>query len=112
MNATISGNVMTLSGPAVNRTLIAFLSSTIGQVSISKVLMDGNTIHTIADPVNGLAESLMVSTPDPNTDPLIYATVSNNVVNIDDNNHLALRGIAVQSTQDTSTMHADVRVMT
>jgi hypothetical protein len=109
LNATISGNVMTLDGPAVNRTLVAFFSSTAGQNPVSKVVIDGNTINTIADPVNGLAESLFVSTPDAGTDPIVYVQVSNNVVNIDDNNHLALRGIAVQSTQDTSTMHADVR---
>ena len=56
--------MMTLDGMAVNRTLVAFFSSTAGKSPTSKVMIDSNTINTIADPVNGMAESLFVSTPD------------------------------------------------
>jgi VCBS repeat-containing protein len=108
LNAIVSGNVMTLDGFATNRTLQALFSSTVGQVSTAKVTIDNNTINTIADPVNGLAEPLFVDTPDSGTDPLVYVSVTNNTVNIDDDANVALRGIAVQSRQSISQMHADV----
>lgn len=109
----ISGNTMTVGavgGPyPINRTLIVFLSSTVGQVSNANILVHGNTIHTQSEPGVGLSEPLFVSTPDANTDPSFTATVTNNVVNIHDPGAAALRGIAVQSTQTVSAGCFDVR---
>jgi hypothetical protein len=110
LNATVSGNTMTIATNADNRTLIAFLSSSSGQQAVSKLLITGNTINTVSDPVNGNSQPLFVSTPDPNTSPLFYATVTNNIVNVTDPGGTAAAGqITVQSTQNTSVMHADVR---
>lgn len=109
----ISGNTMTVGavgGPyPTNRTLIVFLSSTVGQVSNANILVHGNTIHTQSQPGTGLSEPLFVSTPDADTDPSFTATVTNNVVNINDPGAAALRGIAVQSTQAVSAGCFDVR---
>src|SRR5207253_330848 len=93
LRATISGNTITVPAPT-NRTLIAFMSSTgTSNHPETRLLIDSNTINTTSDPVNGIAEPLFVSTLDAGTSPLIYATVSNNTVNITDPNQTALRGI-------------------
>lgn len=113
LSAVISGNTSTVGavgGPyPSNRTLIVFFSSTNGSVAPANVLVQNNTINTQSDPVNGIAEPLFVSTPDANTDPGFTASVINNVVNINDPAALALRGIAVQSTQNVSAGCIDVR---
>lgn len=108
----IQGNAMTVGNATTfptNRTLIVFFSSTVGLVSTANVLVDANSINTFSDPVSGIAEPLFVSTPDANTDPAFTATVTNNVVNINDPNGTALRGIAIQSTQNVSAGCIDVR---
>lgn len=113
LNAVISGNVMTtgaVGGPyPTNRTLLVFLSTNVnGAASNANVLIDGNTINTVSDPVNGLAQPLFVSTPDGNTNPAFSATVINNTVNIIDPSGTSSNGIAVQATQGTSAiLHAD-----
>jgi hypothetical protein len=90
-----------------NRTLIAFLTSTVGQASTANLLISGNTINTQSDPVNGLAEALFVSTPDANTSPAYTARVLNNIVNINDPGGTSLRGIAVQSTQGSGAVNSN-----
>jgi hypothetical protein len=113
LTAYVKSNSMTVGavgGPyPTNRTLIAFFSSTPGQVAPANVLLESNTVNTQSHPVDGLAEVIFVSTPDANTDPSFTATVLNNVVNINDPGGTALRGIAVQSTQDISAGCIDVR---
>jgi hypothetical protein len=71
-------------------------------VAPSNVRVQGNTINTQSDPVNGAAEALFVSTPDLGADAAFTATVLDNTVNINDPGGTALRGMAVQSTQDTT----------
>lgn len=104
LTAVIKSNTMTvgaLGGPyPTNRTLIFFPSSTTGQVAPANVLIEGNTINTFSDPVNGIAESLFVSTPDSGRAPSFTATVKDNVVYINDPAGTSLRGIALQSTQN------------
>jgi hypothetical protein len=110
LDATVSNNTMNVGGIPINRTLIAFSSSSPGQNPVTKLLIDGNTISSVSDPVNGNSQPLFVSTPDANTSPIVYATVTNNTVNLTDVNNTAVNGqITVQSTQSTSTLHADVR---
>jgi hypothetical protein len=91
----------------INRTLIAFLTSTVGQASSANLLISGNTINTQSDPASGLAEALFVSTPDVNTGPAFTARVINNTVNINDPGATSLRGIAVQSTQGNGTVNGN-----
>ena len=108
----IQNNMITVGNATtfpVNRTLIVFFSSTIGQVSTANVLVDANTINTFSDPAGGLPEPLFISTPDANTDPSFTATITNNVVNITDPGGTSLRGIAIQSTQNISAGCIDVR---
>ena len=100
--AVIKDNIVTHGSATafpVNRCIIAFLSSTVGQASTANILIDNNTINTFSDPASGLSEPLFVSTPDANTGPSFSATVINNDVNITDPAGILLRGIAIQSTQ-------------
>jgi hypothetical protein len=69
-------------------------------VATANVLIEANTINTFSDPVNGIAEPLFVSTPDSGRAPSFTATVNDNIVNINDPGLTALRGIALQSTQN------------
>jgi hypothetical protein len=109
--ARITNNRMTVGaagGPyPSNRSLIAFLTSTVGQASTANLLISGNTINTQSDPANGLAEALFVSTPDANTGPAYTARVLNNIVNINDPAGTSLRGIGVQSTQGNGTVNSN-----
>lgn len=78
LNAIIRNNIISAPTTATNHAIIAFLTSTVGQVSRANVLIDGNTIAQAS--LEGTARPILVDTPDAGTTPEFTATVTNNNV--------------------------------
>ncbi|MFH1342272.1 MAG: tandem-95 repeat protein [Pseudomonadota bacterium] len=98
LQATISDNIITTPTTASNSAILAFLTSTVGQVSEARILIDNNTITQ--NSTQGVARGIFVDTPDANTTPNYDVTVSNNTVHIMDN-VAGVNGIAVQARRGT-----------
>lgn len=93
LNAKILSNTITAPTTATNHAIIAFLTSTVGQVAPAKLKIDGNTITQ--NSTTGVARGILVDTPDTNTTPTYNAVVTNNTVHIMDN-VAGVGGIVVQ----------------
>ena len=106
LDATISGNTITTPTTATNHAMIAFLTSTTGQVSQARLLIDGNTITQNA--TTGVARAILVDAPDTGRTPEYHATVINNNVDVTDGSAAATLPIAVQA-RNGATGHFDVR---
>jgi hypothetical protein len=80
--AVISNNTLSHPTSATNHALIAFLTSSVGQVSTANILIDNNSI---SEPSTvGTPRPILVDTPDANTTPSFTARVINNTVtNVD-----------------------------
>lgn len=76
--AVVKNNTLSTPASATNHAIIAFLTSTIGQVSQANILIEGNTIAQ--NSTTGAARPFLVDTPDANTTPNFTATVINNNV--------------------------------
>lgn len=76
LTAFIKGNTITTPINATNHALIAYLTSTVGQVSLANILIESNTIAQ--NSTTGTARPFLVDTPDANTTPSWTATVLNN----------------------------------
>jgi hypothetical protein len=96
LSAVISGNNITHPTTALNHAIIAFLSSTVGQVAPSNVLIDNNTIAE--NSTSGVSRGILVDTPDSSTSPGFTATITNNHVSVGDN-VAGLQGIVAQARQ-------------
>ncbi|MBI5290739.1 MAG: hypothetical protein HY872_02545, partial [Chloroflexi bacterium] len=81
LTAFIQGNTIVAPTTATNHALIAFLTSTIGQVSVANILIDSNNITQ--NSTSGVARPILVDTPDTSTTPSFTATVTNNTVAVD-----------------------------
>ena len=103
LQATISNNNITAPTTATNSAILAFLTSTVGQVSQARILIDNNTVTQ--NSTQGVARGIFVDTPDANTTPNFDVTVSNNTVHITDS-VAGVNGIAVQARRGT--MDADI----
>src|ERR1041384_8207524 len=99
MSAVISGNTITHGTTAANNAIIAFLSSTVGQVATSNVLIDNNTVTE--NSTSGVAGGILVDTPDTSTSPSFTATVTNNHVAVGDN-VAGIQGIRVQARKSSA----------
>ena len=98
LTAVIQGNVIDHPTTATNSAILAWFTSTVGQVAPANVLIDGNTITERS--TGGVSRGIFVDTPDVNTTPGFTATVTNNSVSVHDN-VLAVNGIAAQARRGT-----------
>jgi hypothetical protein len=76
--AVIKDNTITAPASATNHAIIAFLTSTVGQISLANILIESNTIAQ--NSTSGTARPFLIDTPDANTTPSFTATVLNNNV--------------------------------
>lgn len=83
LEATIIANTVTSPTTATNHSVIVFLTSTVGQVSQARILVEQNAITQ--NSTSGVARGILIDTPDTGTTPAFDATVVNNLVNIGDN---------------------------
>ncbi len=100
LTAVIRGNVINAPASATNHAVLAFLTSTVGQVSLANILIESNTIVQ-----NGLLRAFLVDTPDLNTTPSWTATVLNNNVTVTD----TVNGVTSDVTARRGTGCFDVR---
>ena len=100
LTARIANNTITHPTTATNTAVLAWFTSTVGQVSPGAVLIEGNTITQ--NSTGGVSRGILVDTPDANTSPAFSATVINNSVAIMDNVG-GVGGIAVQGRQTANT---------
>jgi methionine-rich copper-binding protein CopC len=98
LNATISGNIMARLASATNHGIIAFLTSTVGQLSQARVRLDGNNV--INNSTSGTTRGILVDTPDASTSPVFNATVTNNTVAVGDNVN-GVGGLVAQARQSS-----------
>jgi VCBS repeat-containing protein len=98
LNASIINNVITMPTDATNHGIIAFLTSTVGEVSQARVRIDGNSVTN--NSTIGTARGILVDTPDTSTSPGFQATVTNNSVAVGDN-VAGVAGIVVQARQSS-----------
>ncbi|KJV06155.1 hypothetical protein VZ94_13215 [Methylocucumis oryzae] len=100
LHATISGNVVTQSTTATNHSILAFLTSTIGQISPARIRVDNNTV--INNSTSGSTRGILVDTPDTSTSPSFDATVTNNSVAIGDSIN-GVSGLVAQARKASET---------
>lgn len=93
LTASITGNVITAPASATNSAIIAFLTSTVGQVASANITISGNTV-TQGSTV-GTCRGIFIDAPDASTTPAYCATVTNNTVAVLDN-VAGVNGIALQ----------------
>ena len=106
LQATISNNTITTPTTASNHAIIAFLTSTTGQVSQARILIDSNNITQHS--TSGVARGIIVDAPDSGRSPEYHATVINNTVHVMDNVN-GVGAIVVQA-RNGATGHFDVRL--
>jgi hypothetical protein len=82
LDATISGNNVTMPSGATNHGIIAFLTSTTGQLAPARIEIDGNTV--VNNSTTGTTRAILVDTPDSARTPSFHATVSNNSATVTD----------------------------
>jgi hypothetical protein len=105
LEARITNNIVVSPATATNHSIIAFLTSTTGQISQAKILIDGNNVTQNAGTV---ARAILVDAPDASRTPNINATVTNNTVTQVDSAGAPTTGIAVNA-RNGATGHFDVR---
>ena len=105
LTAVVKGNNITHPVSATNSAIIALLSSTVGQVSISNLLVENNTV--IQNSTSGISRGILIDTPDSGTSPSFTARVVGNNVSVMDN-VAGVNGIAVQARQ-SATACSDIR---
>lgn len=101
--AVIKNNILSAPASASNHAIIAFLTSTVGQISQANILIESNTIAQ--NSTSGTARPFLVDTPDANTTPNFTATVINNNVTFVD----AATGASADVTARRGTGCFDVR---
>lgn len=105
LQATISGNTVTAPTGATNHAIIAFLSSTTGQVSQARLLISNNNVTQ--NSTSGSARAILVDAPDTGRSPEFHVTVTNNVATMTD---AATAPTAISiAARNGSIGHADVR---
>ncbi|RYD21545.1 MAG: hypothetical protein EOP88_11010, partial [Verrucomicrobiaceae bacterium] len=105
LRATIAGNTVVAPTSATNHAIVAFLTSSVGQVSQARLLIDNNTVTQ--NSTSGTSRGILVDTPDTTRTPNFHATVTNNKVEVNDS-VTGVAGIVVQA-RNTATGHFDVR---
>ena len=98
LTAVVSSNTITHPATALNSAIIAFPSSTTGQVASASITIDHNTVTE--NSTNGVSRGIFVDTPDNNTTPSFTANVTNNTVSVTDN-IAGLQGIGLQARRGT-----------
>jgi hypothetical protein len=98
LHATITGNIVNQPTTATNHGIIAFMTSTVGQISQARLRIDGNTVAN--NSTSGTTRGILVDTPDTNTSPAFHATVNNNTVSVGDNVN-GVAGLVVQGRQSS-----------
>ena len=98
LTAVIQGNVIDHPATATNSAILAWFTSTVGQVAPANVLIDGNTVAERS--TGGVSRGIFVDTPDANTTPGFTATVTNNSVSVHDS-VAGVNGIAAQARRGT-----------
>jgi hypothetical protein len=96
LHATILNNVVNQPTTATNHGIIAFLTSTVGQVSQARLNIAGNSVTN--NSTSGTTRGILVDTPDGSTTPAFHATVSGNTVSVGDN-VAGVSGLVVQGRQ-------------
>lgn len=96
LHASILNNTVNQPIAATNHGILAFLTSTVGQISQARVRIDGNTV--VNNSTAGTVRGILVDTPDASTTPAFHATVTNNSVAVGDNVG-GVAGLVVQSRQ-------------
>ncbi|WP_395446292.1 inverse autotransporter beta domain-containing protein (plasmid) [Aminobacter sp. UC22_36] len=105
LQATISGNTVTAPTGATNHAIIAFLSSTTGQVSQARLLISNNNVTQ--NSTSGTARAILVDAPDAGRTPEFHVTVTNNVATMTD--AVAAPTAISIAARNGSVGHADVR---
>jgi len=100
LHASIIGNTVNQPTTATNHGILAFLTSTVGQVSQARVRIDSNTV--VNNSTAGTVRGILVDTPDASTTPAFHATVTNNSVAVGDNVG-GVAGLVVQGRQGADT---------
>ncbi len=103
LQATLQGNIITAPATATDHAILGFLTSTLGQVSQARLLIDNNTVTQNS---SGGLSGIFVTTPDADRTPNFDVTVTHNHVDVTDGVN-GLRGIVVQATRGSG--HFDVR---
>jgi hypothetical protein len=96
LHASILNNLVNQPTTATNHGIIAFLTSTVGQISDARLRIDGNNVTN--NSTSGTTRGILVDTPDGSTTPAFHATVSNNTVSVGDNIG-GVAGLVVQARQ-------------
>ena len=96
LNASILNNVVNMPTTATNHGILAFLTSTVGQISQAKLRIDGNTV--VNNSTAGTTRGVLVDSPDASTSPKFDVTVTNNSVSVGDNLG-GVAGLVVQGRQ-------------
>ncbi|MGH9929338.1 MAG: beta strand repeat-containing protein, partial [Pyrinomonadaceae bacterium] len=109
LTAVISGNNITHPTTALNSAIIAFLSSTVGQVAPSNIKIDSNTVAE--NSTGGVSRGIFVDTPDTSTTPSFTATVTSNTVSVGDN-VAGLQGIGLQARRGTGCFRVSSNTVT
>jgi large repetitive protein len=99
LHASVLNNNVTMPVTATNHGIIAFMTSTVGQVSQARLRIDGNVVAN--NSTSGTARGILVDTPDSGTSPTFHATVTNNSVSVADN-VAGVSGLVVQSRQSAT----------
>jgi hypothetical protein len=82
LRATISGNRIDSGPNALGAAITARLSSTVGQVSQSRLLLADNGTGVPRIEQHGLPPGILISTPDPGTTPNVDVTLTSNHVDM------------------------------
>jgi Domain of unknown function (DUF4214)/Bacterial Ig domain len=109
LTAVISGNNITHPTSALNSAIIAFLSSTVGQVAPSNIKITSNTVAE--NSTSGVSRGIFVDTPDTNTTPSFTATITSNSVSVGDN-VAGLQGIGLQVRRGTGCFRVSSNTVT
>lgn len=109
LTAVISGNTVTHGPTATNSAIIAFLTSTVGQVAPANILIAGNIVTQ--NSTSGVARGIFVDTPDTSTTPQFTATIVSNTVSVGDG-VAGLSGIAAQARRGSGCFDIRSNVVT
>ena len=105
LEAKITNNTVTAPANATNHAVIVYLTSTTGQVSQAKILIDGNNVTQNSN--SGTSRAIVVDAPDTGRTPEYHVTVTNNTANETDAG-TGVTPIVVQA-RNGATGHFDVR---
>ena len=100
LRATITANDMTQEVGATSPTIVARLSSTVGEAAPARLLIDNNVIRT------PLLEGIHLSTPDASTTPAVDLTLTNNHVDLLD--PAGPHSVTIEATQSGANLCANI----